>query len=261
MLTLPPGESPLHASLQEGLHVPQQPDEAVRTISACFISHNIGGVGNVRPINKGRQPNLGVAAYTGKMALLSAQYGARGAHFVGIQEAHSRASGINEVGAFMRLVPPVDSQAARDVELWINKQLPWDPTDPTTKLDRSHLQVTGVGPKFFCVSIRSHFLRIDVVVGHAPHAWDEADTEAVDKAKHFWSALDRVLTKRPPPWAPLLLLLDTNIEVPPIGNLHVGTHAPPRTLFHRPPGKIRPVCALHFRRLPHRRQAHFPVHA
>ena len=144
---------------------------------------------------------------------------------MGIQEAHSRAPGINEVGVFLRLAPPVDSQAARDVELWINKAMPWDPKDPSTKLDRSHLQVIGVGPKFFCVSIRSHVLRIDVVVGHAPHAWDAEDIEAEDKAKPFWKTLDGVLSRRPPPWAPLFLLLDTNIEVPPVGNANVGTHA------------------------------------
>ena len=165
----------------------------------------MGGVGNIKPNKKGQgkgkrhRPNLGTAAYTGKMSLLSIQYGARGAHLVGIQEAHSRTQGVNEVGDFLRLVPPVESQAAGDVELWINKSLPWDPKDPSTRLDRSHLQVVGVGPTFFCVSIRSHFLRIDVVVGHAPHSWEEEDEVAEDKAKPFWKALDKVLSRRPPP--------------------------------------------------------------
>ena len=60
-------------------------------------------------------------------------------------------------------------KAGKDVEPWIHTEKPWDLQDPRTCIEEASVQCFASGPGFLCARIRTMWLKLDVVVAHAPH--------------------------------------------------------------------------------------------
>ena len=156
--------------------------------------------------------------------MLSAQFSEAKLMLVGLQETRSRQGGRSQAGDYCRVIPDLNSPAAGDIELWFNTRIPWDPIDPLTVLTAEHATIAGTGPHYIIVNICAPWLKIDVVVAHAPHNWDlkkhnktkldgtELEDTEMQSVK-FWDHLTDTLAKRPLPHCPLIVLADVNIEL------------------------------------------------
>ena len=107
--------------------------------------------------------------------MLEKQFAQCNALIVGIQEAHSRSPSLSNLGHYTRVIPPFGGEdgAQSDVEIGVNSKQPWDPNDLVTVIQEHLLQVTACGPKYFILSIKTTWLRLDVACAHAPHTWNE----------------------------------------------------------------------------------------
>ena len=156
--------------------------------------------------------------------MLSSQFSEAKFMLVGVQETRSRQGGRSQAGDYCRVIPEPNSLAAGGIELWFNTSIPWDPNDPLTVLTAEHATITGTGPHYIVVNICAPWIKIDLVVAHAPHSWDpkkhkgtqpngieveDAETQSVK----FWEHLTGTFAKRPLPHCPLVLLADVNIEL------------------------------------------------
>ena len=88
---------------------------------------------------------------------------------IGLQETRSFQGGIARVGKYWGVVPSRSGLAGGDVELWLQATLPWDPEDLLTIVIDKHIQIIATGPQFMIVSLHTGWLRLDIVVAHAPH--------------------------------------------------------------------------------------------
>ena len=208
IINFPQPESQTETQLLSTMQPDPPKEELTRALDATLCSHHIGAVSDMD--DKGHSSNT---EFAGKVKLLAQKYKAAKCKLVGLQETRSRSGGMHQTGDYLRVIPNTAGPAHGDVELWVDTKSPWDPEDKTTLLCEDHLQIFATGPQYMCVSIRSHFLTLDVVVAHAPYAWDTGKGTAEELHNMFWKHLSITLRKRPQP-APVLLLIDANLEVP-----------------------------------------------
>ena len=183
---------PILQQLTQLVHTEALPTQVLRTFAGAFITFNCNS------LKEGETPaqDAGVTPFPGKAALLERQFAEHSALNVGIQEAHSRSPSLSNLGHYIRVIPPfggVDGPQG-DVEIWVNSKQPWDPEDQATVIQEHHPQITAWGPKYFVLSIKNSWLRLDVVCAHAPHTWND---EARTRAHTFWSSL-RKNNQEPP---------------------------------------------------------------
>ena len=154
---------------------------------------------------------------------------------VRLQECRSKERGIATNCDDQRVIPDVTGPAVRDVELWFNTVTFWDAEDPPTVLAAGDAQIVATGPKFMIVHIGNAWIDMDIVVVHAPYAWDTKHEEGAEEITYACcESLKEKLKKRAKLHAPLFLLGDVNIEFS-HGQLcyeGIGPHQPAKEATH-----------------------------
>ena len=142
--------------------------------------------------------------------MLSGQFSEGQTHVNWLTRDQVQARGQVTSSRLLQSYPRLNSLAAGDIELWFNIRIPWDPNDPLTVLTAEHATITGTGPHYIVVNICAPWIKIDVVVAHAPRSWnpkkhnktqpngievEEAETQSAKFSEH----LTGTFAKRPLP--------------------------------------------------------------
>ena len=186
----------------------QEPHVKPGSMSDVILSAATANVLTLYP--GGERPGAYVSA---RHEQLMRQCSDQGLHIVGVQETRSRLNGYYEGVHYHVISAPASSAGVGGTQLWISRVFKFGLKEFT--VSHRWIQVFHSTSQSLCVAFGAPWLRLMIVVGHAPSGGDEP-------SEAFWRTLTHGIPQSHRLW-PTVYLLDANARVGTIHSEAIGS--------------------------------------
>ena len=163
--------------------------------------------------------NVGLRV-TGRKELLKRQLSDLRPIFVGLQETRLPESSVQQDSEYLILQSAATDAGTLGIALWVSLKEPYaHHKGEPLHLQRGHCNVYGFSPRHIAVAITAPFLRMVVLVAHAPNSL----RKPVQEVEEFWRQRAAEIERRPA-GSDFLILADANAHVGRPSTDHVGEH-------------------------------------
>lgn len=136
-------------------------------------------------------------------------------HLIGIQESRSGMEGYRNSDHFHILAAPATTRGIGGVQLWVAKK--WAFRHRTLTIASQHLKILHATSKRIVVRIEVRWIRVIVVVCHAP------SNSSYDVSESYWQATTNAIPTRYHSW-PTFFLCDSNARLGSVVSPSIGPH-------------------------------------
>ena len=190
--------------------VRQQRESPVTTSSTSDVTLSVATANVLTLYPGGERPGAYVSA---RHEQLMRQCFELELHIVGVQETRSRMDGYYEGEHYHVISAPASSAGVGGTQLWISRVFKFQQKALT--VSHRWIQVYHSTSQSLCVAFSAPWLRLMIVVGHAPSGGDEP-------SEAFWRTLAHSIPQSHRGW-PTIFLLDANARVGSIQSEAVGS--------------------------------------